>query len=106
VTPEAPRGVEEVAEGTSIAASESLATVALARARNASKITLGVVPSSSSESLTTIFLLSGEGAEVAAQDVPHPVPAPDQSTPQLTTPSRPPSPDPIAHVLEHDHSSA
>nr|GFC93746.1 hypothetical protein [Tanacetum cinerariifolium] len=36
----------------------------------------------------------GGGAEVAAQDVPHLVPAPDQSTPQLTTPYRPPSPDP------------
>nr|GEZ18190.1 hypothetical protein [Tanacetum cinerariifolium] len=31
----------------------------------------------------------GEGAEVAAQDVPHPVPTPDQSPPHLTTPSRP-----------------
>nr|GEV38867.1 hypothetical protein [Tanacetum cinerariifolium] len=46
---------------------------------------------------------AGGGAEVAAQDVPHLVPAPDQSTPQLTTPSRPPSLDPVAPVLEHDH---
>nr|GEY79751.1 ribonuclease H-like domain, reverse transcriptase, RNA-dependent DNA polymerase [Tanacetum cinerariifolium] len=49
---------------------------------------------------------AGGGAEVAAQDVPHPVPAPDQSIPQLTNPSRPPSPDPVAYVLEHDHSYA
>nr|GFA69301.1 hypothetical protein [Tanacetum cinerariifolium] len=49
---------------------------------------------------------AGGGAEVAAQDVPYPVPAPDQSTPQLTIPSRPHSPDPVAPVLEHDHSSA
>nr|GEY02639.1 hypothetical protein [Tanacetum cinerariifolium] len=49
---------------------------------------------------------AGGGAAVAAQDVPHPVPAPDQSTPQLTTPSRPHSPDPVAPVLEHDNSSA
>nr|GFB63891.1 hypothetical protein [Tanacetum cinerariifolium] len=48
---------------------------------------------------------AGEGAEVAAQDVPHPVLAPDQSPPHLTTPSRPQSPKPIAHVLEHGHSS-
>nr|GEW26039.1 putative ribonuclease H-like domain-containing protein [Tanacetum cinerariifolium] len=38
-------------------------------------------------------------------DVPHPVPAPDQSTPQLTTPSRPQLPHHVAHILEHDHSS-
>nr|GEY15240.1 hypothetical protein [Tanacetum cinerariifolium] len=49
---------------------------------------------------------AGGGAEVAAQDVSHPVPAPDQSTPQLTTPSKPPSPDLVAPVLEHDHSFA
>nr|GEW15578.1 ribonuclease H-like domain, reverse transcriptase, RNA-dependent DNA polymerase [Tanacetum cinerariifolium] len=48
----------------------------------------------------------GEGTEVAAQDVPHPVLAPDQSLPHLTTPSRPQSPNPVALVLEHDHSSA
>nr|GEU98024.1 synaptobrevin, longin-like domain protein [Tanacetum cinerariifolium] len=46
-----------------------------------------------------------EGAEVAAQDAPHPLHAPDQSSPHLTTPSRPQSPDPVAPVLEHDHSS-
>nr|GEV68081.1 hypothetical protein [Tanacetum cinerariifolium] len=39
-------------------------------------------------------------------DVPHPVRAPNQSTPQLTTPFRPPSPNPVAPVLEHNHSSA
>nr|GEX07438.1 JmjC domain-containing protein [Tanacetum cinerariifolium] len=41
--------------------------------------------------LVPIVLLqaaAGGGAAVAAQDVPHPVPAPDQSTPQLTTPSK------------------
>nr|GEV21724.1 ribonuclease H-like domain-containing protein [Tanacetum cinerariifolium] len=48
----------------------------------------------------------GEGAEVAAQDVPHLVPAPDQSPSHLPTPFRPQSPDPVAPVLEHDHSSA
>nr|GEZ59299.1 retrovirus-related Pol polyprotein from transposon TNT 1-94 [Tanacetum cinerariifolium] len=48
---------------------------------------------------------AGEGVEVAAQDVPHPMPALEQSPPQLTTPSRPQSPDPVAPVLEHDHSS-
>nr|GEZ06193.1 xylulose kinase-1 [Tanacetum cinerariifolium] len=50
-------------------------------------------------------LILGEGVEVATQDVPHPVPAPEQSPPQLTTLSRPQSPDPVAPVLEHDHSS-
>nr|GEV30400.1 ribonuclease H-like domain, reverse transcriptase, RNA-dependent DNA polymerase [Tanacetum cinerariifolium] len=49
---------------------------------------------------------AGGGAKVAAQDVPHPVPAPDQSLPHLNTPSRPLSPDPVAPILEHDHSSA
>nr|GEV60576.1 ribonuclease H-like domain, reverse transcriptase, RNA-dependent DNA polymerase [Tanacetum cinerariifolium] len=49
---------------------------------------------------------AGEGAEVAAQDVPHPVPARDQSPAHLPTPSRPQSPDLVAPVLEHDHSSA
>nr|GEX86815.1 xylulose kinase-1 [Tanacetum cinerariifolium] len=48
---------------------------------------------------------ASEGAEVAAQDVPNPVPVPDQSLPYLTTPSRPQSPNPVAPVLEHDHSS-
>nr|GEY10402.1 ribonuclease H-like domain-containing protein [Tanacetum cinerariifolium] len=48
---------------------------------------------------------AGEGAEVATQDVPHHVQAPDQSPPHLTTLSRPQSPDPVAPVLEHDHSS-
>nr|GFA76038.1 hypothetical protein [Tanacetum cinerariifolium] len=38
--------------------------------------------------LPTMILqaVAGGGAEVASQDVPHPVPAPDQSTPHLTTP--------------------
>nr|GEW45718.1 ribonuclease H-like domain, reverse transcriptase, RNA-dependent DNA polymerase [Tanacetum cinerariifolium] len=49
---------------------------------------------------------AGEGAEVAAQDVPHPVHAPDQSLNHLPTPSRPPSPDPVAPVLEHDPRGA
>nr|GEW61748.1 hypothetical protein [Tanacetum cinerariifolium] len=49
---------------------------------------------------------AGEGAKVATQDVPHPVPAPDQSPAHLPTPSRPQSPDHVAPVLEHDHSSA
>nr|GEU68205.1 synaptobrevin, longin-like domain protein [Tanacetum cinerariifolium] len=48
---------------------------------------------------------AGKGTKVAAQDVPHPVPALDQSLPHLTTPSRPQSPDLVAPVLEHDHSS-
>nr|GEW40210.1 synaptobrevin, longin-like domain protein [Tanacetum cinerariifolium] len=59
--------------------------------------------------LLPIMLLqaqAGEGAEVAAQDVPHPVPAPDQSPAHLHTPSRPQSPDPVAPVLEHSHSSS
>nr|GFA18336.1 hypothetical protein [Tanacetum cinerariifolium] len=47
---------------------------------------------------------AGEGAEVATQDVPHPVPAPNQSLAHFPTPSRPQSPDPVAPVLEHDHS--
>nr|GEX99701.1 hypothetical protein [Tanacetum cinerariifolium] len=49
--------------------------------------------------------LAGEGAQVAAQDVPHPVPAPDQSPPHLTTPSRPHSHDLVALLLEHAHTS-
>nr|GEW90524.1 putative ribonuclease H-like domain-containing protein [Tanacetum cinerariifolium] len=51
------------------------------------------------------YVTEGEGAEVAAQDVPNPMPVPDQSLPHLTTPSRPQSTDPVAPVLEHDHSS-
>nr|GEX56902.1 hypothetical protein [Tanacetum cinerariifolium] len=57
-------------------------------------------------SKTSFHLSGGEGAEVAAQDVPYPVPAPDQSPSHFPTPSRPQSPDPVAPVLEHDHSSA
>nr|GEY56289.1 hypothetical protein [Tanacetum cinerariifolium] len=49
---------------------------------------------------------AGEGAEVTAQDVPHPMPARDQSPTHLPTPSRPQSPDPVAPVLKHDHISA
>nr|GEV77922.1 hypothetical protein [Tanacetum cinerariifolium] len=36
---------------------------------------------------------------------PTPCACPEQSPPQLTTPSRPQSPDPVAPVFEHDHSS-
>nr|GFA60774.1 xylulose kinase-1 [Tanacetum cinerariifolium] len=39
------------------------------------------------------------------KDVPHHVQAPDQSPPHLTTPSRPQSPDHVAPILEHNHSS-
>nr|GEZ29415.1 JmjC domain-containing protein [Tanacetum cinerariifolium] len=46
----------------------------------------------------------GEGAKVDAQDVPHPVPAPNQSLAYLPTLPRPQSSDPVAPVLEHDHS--
>nr|GEZ75658.1 synaptobrevin, longin-like domain protein [Tanacetum cinerariifolium] len=46
----------------------------------------------------------GEGAKVDAQDVPHPVLAPNQSSAHLPTPPRPQSSDPVAPVLEHDHS--
>nr|GEZ11377.1 hypothetical protein [Tanacetum cinerariifolium] len=49
---------------------------------------------------------AGEGVVVAAQDVPHLVPAPDQSPAHLPTPSRPQLPDPVAPILEHEHSSA
>nr|GEX76184.1 hypothetical protein [Tanacetum cinerariifolium] len=48
---------------------------------------------------------AGEGAEVAEQAVPHPMPAPDQSLAHLPTPSRPQTSDPVAPVLEHGHSS-
>nr|GFB05318.1 SGNH hydrolase-type esterase domain-containing protein [Tanacetum cinerariifolium] len=47
---------------------------------------------------------AGEGAEVAAQDVPHPMPAPDQPPAHLSTPSRQQTSDPIAPVLEHGQS--
>nr|GEX31405.1 hypothetical protein [Tanacetum cinerariifolium] len=47
----------------------------------------------------------GKGAKVDAQDVPHPVPAPNQSPAHLPTPPTPQSSDPVAPVLEHDHSS-
>nr|GFA16148.1 hypothetical protein [Tanacetum cinerariifolium] len=49
---------------------------------------------------------AGEGAEVAAQDVPHTVPARDQSLTYFPTYSRPQSPNHVAPVLEHVHSSA
>nr|GEU36970.1 putative ribonuclease H-like domain-containing protein [Tanacetum cinerariifolium] len=48
---------------------------------------------------------AGEGAEVAAQAVPQPVPAPDQPPASLSTPSRQETSDPIALVLEHGQSS-
>nr|GEY41924.1 hypothetical protein [Tanacetum cinerariifolium]GEY43006.1 hypothetical protein [Tanacetum cinerariifolium] len=48
---------------------------------------------------------SGEGAEVATQDIPHPVPDLDQSRAPLPTPSRPQTSYLVAPVLEHDHSS-
>nr|GFA13899.1 hypothetical protein [Tanacetum cinerariifolium] len=48
---------------------------------------------------------AGDGAEVAEQDVPYPMPAPNQSLAHLPTPSRPQTSDPVALVLEHDHSS-
>nr|GEW58255.1 ribonuclease H-like domain-containing protein [Tanacetum cinerariifolium] len=48
---------------------------------------------------------AGEGAEVAEQAVPHPMPAPDQYPAHLPTPSIPQISDPVALVLEHDHSS-
>nr|GEW72520.1 ribonuclease H-like domain-containing protein [Tanacetum cinerariifolium] len=48
---------------------------------------------------------AGEGAAVAAQDVPHPMPAPDQSPAHLPTPSRPHTSDHVAPVLKHGHSS-
>nr|GEX00372.1 putative ribonuclease H-like domain-containing protein [Tanacetum cinerariifolium] len=47
----------------------------------------------------------GEGAEVAAQAVPQPVPVSDQPTAHLSTPSKQPTSDPIASVLEHGQSS-
>nr|GEY56479.1 putative ribonuclease H-like domain-containing protein [Tanacetum cinerariifolium] len=46
----------------------------------------------------------GEGAKVDAQDVPHPVSAPNQSPAYLPTPPMPQSSNPVASVLEHDHS--
>nr|GEX38936.1 JmjC domain-containing protein [Tanacetum cinerariifolium] len=48
---------------------------------------------------------AGEGAEVAAQDVLHPMPAPDQPLTHFSTPSRKQTSDPIASVLEHGQSS-
>nr|GEV19125.1 JmjC domain-containing protein [Tanacetum cinerariifolium] len=48
---------------------------------------------------------AGEGAEVAAQAVPQPVPVPDQPSASLSTPSRQQTSDPIALVLEHGQSS-
>nr|GEV50296.1 hypothetical protein [Tanacetum cinerariifolium] len=48
---------------------------------------------------------AGEGAEVAAQAVPQPVPASDQPPAPLSTPSRQQTFDPIAPVLEHGQSS-
>nr|GEZ59445.1 hypothetical protein [Tanacetum cinerariifolium] len=52
------------------------------------------------------YVTEGKGAKVAAQDVPYHVPAPDQSPAHLPTPSRPQSPDHVAPILKHDHSSA
>nr|GEY90865.1 putative ribonuclease H-like domain-containing protein [Tanacetum cinerariifolium] len=48
---------------------------------------------------------AGGGAEVAEQAVPHLMPSPDHSSAPLPTPSRPPTSDHVASVLEHDHSS-
>nr|GEU29218.1 hypothetical protein [Tanacetum cinerariifolium] len=48
---------------------------------------------------------AGEGAEVATQAVPQPMPAPDQPPASLSTPSRQQTSDPIALVLKHGQSS-
>nr|GEV26805.1 JmjC domain-containing protein [Tanacetum cinerariifolium] len=48
---------------------------------------------------------AGGGAEVAEQAVPHLMPSPDHSPAPLPTPSRPQTSDPVALVLEQDHSS-
>nr|GEV87990.1 aminoacyl-tRNA synthetase, class 1a, anticodon-binding [Tanacetum cinerariifolium] len=48
---------------------------------------------------------TGEGAEVATQDIPHPVPDLDKSRAPLPTLSRPQTSYLVAPVLEHDHSS-
>nr|GEV19274.1 hypothetical protein [Tanacetum cinerariifolium] len=57
--------------------------------------------------ITLIYLSDGrgEGADVAAQVVPQPVPVPDQPTAHFSTPSRQPTSDPITLVLEHGQSS-
>nr|GEX50424.1 hypothetical protein [Tanacetum cinerariifolium] len=47
---------------------------------------------------------AGGGAEVAEQAVPHPMPSPDHSPAHFPTPFRPQTSDPVAQVLEHDHS--
>nr|GEZ00954.1 hypothetical protein [Tanacetum cinerariifolium] len=47
---------------------------------------------------------AGDGAEVAEQAVPHPMPTPDQFLAYLPTPFRPQTSNPVASVLEHDHS--
>nr|GEZ63934.1 hypothetical protein [Tanacetum cinerariifolium] len=48
---------------------------------------------------------AGEGAKVATQAIPQPVPAPDQPPASLSTPSRQQTSDPIAPVLKHGQSS-
>nr|GEX59043.1 ribonuclease H-like domain-containing protein [Tanacetum cinerariifolium] len=48
---------------------------------------------------------AGGGAEVAEQAVPHHMPSPDHSLAYLPTPTRPPTSDPVASVLKHDHHS-
>nr|GEU64305.1 ribonuclease H-like domain-containing protein [Tanacetum cinerariifolium] len=54
--------------------------------------------------LPAMLLLAqaGEGAEVAAQAVPYPVPAPDQPPASLSKHSRQQTSDPTASVLEHE----
>nr|GEV16218.1 JmjC domain-containing protein [Tanacetum cinerariifolium] len=47
---------------------------------------------------------AGEGAEVAAQAVPQPMPAPDQPPAHLSTSSKQQTSDPIAPVLKHGQS--
>nr|GEU29330.1 ribonuclease H-like domain, reverse transcriptase, RNA-dependent DNA polymerase [Tanacetum cinerariifolium] len=53
----------------------------------------------------SFHLNGGEGAEVAAQAVPQPMPAPDQPPAHLSPPSTQQTSDPIAPVLEHGQSS-
>nr|GEV31240.1 synaptobrevin, longin-like domain protein [Tanacetum cinerariifolium] len=48
---------------------------------------------------------AGGGAEVAEQVVPHPMPSSGHSLAYLPTLAKPPTSDPVASVLEHDHRS-
>nr|GEX66546.1 retrovirus-related Pol polyprotein from transposon TNT 1-94 [Tanacetum cinerariifolium] len=74
-------------------------------ATSSSKADAGVPSGIARVPTGSVVYPTGGGAEVAEQAVPHHMPSPDHSLAYLPTPTRPPTSDPVASVLKHDHHS-